>query len=79
MLLSLIMFCLLIIKTTSKFIADKIVLELSSDEIPISNIPFPAITMCPQIFQKDGLPHFDGDSYIASNDKCEIYNSKISD
>lgn len=42
-------FCVLMFKTTSKFHDDKIILDLSSHEVSVGEIPFPAVTVCPQI------------------------------
>jgi Amiloride-sensitive sodium channel len=45
-------FSFLMTEMTSKFFEDKIILELSREEVAIKEVPFPAITICPQIFEK---------------------------
>lgn len=44
------MFCFLVYKTTSKFMSEKIIIELSKHEHPIEEVPFPAFTICPEVF-----------------------------
>jgi Amiloride-sensitive sodium channel len=57
-------------ETTTKFNESKIVLQLSTEEVPVGNISFPAVTICPQIFKKDGLKYFDRTLSLSSDDKC---------
>lgn len=69
MLLAILIFCLLLVKTTNKFIADKIVLELSKEETSISVVPFPAFTVCPEVFHENYLPNFEKEFNVPSDDK----------
>lgn len=39
----------------SDFFSDKIILELSNEGVSIETIPFPAITICPQIFHDNAV------------------------
>jgi Amiloride-sensitive sodium channel len=70
MLLALTLFGVLMFKTTSKFNASKIVLQLSTEEVPVGDIPFPAVTICPEIFYKDDLKSFDRTLSPPQDDKC---------
>lgn len=69
MLIAFVMFCFLIVETTNKFTADKIVLDISRKEVPIADIPFPAITVCTQSFRDHNLPTFNWTSYNPPNDE----------
>lgn len=40
-------FFLLIFETTEKLLADQTVVEIADKEIQVSDIPFPAVTICP--------------------------------
>lgn len=62
-------FCHLLVETTEKFLSDKIILQLSKDEVSIKDIPFPAMTICPQIFEVSSFSKFDRQSFIPSNSK----------
>ena len=62
-------FCFLMSEMTSKFIEDKIILELSREEFPIKDVPFPAITMCPQVFEKSSGQS----SFAPSDEKLKIF------
>jgi Amiloride-sensitive sodium channel len=63
------MFFYLATETTTKFLSNKIVLRLSEKEVLIRDIPFPAVTMCPQIFNENFLSHFDRKTYTSSDEK----------
>ena len=47
--LSSIMFILLIRQTTDKFVTDQIVIKLLEKRVSIGEIPFPAVTICPEV------------------------------
>jgi Amiloride-sensitive sodium channel len=68
MLSAFLVFCFLISITTSKFLEDKIVLQLSSDEVSIKDIPFPAVTICPEFSLETQIPPFDANSFLPSDD-----------
>jgi Amiloride-sensitive sodium channel len=42
--------------TINEFLEGKIILELSRNEVSVADIPFPAVTICPQILSPDYLP-----------------------
>jgi anthranilate/para-aminobenzoate synthase component II len=42
-----IMFVLLVSKATQKFMANQIVIKLSKTQHSVEEIPFPAVTICP--------------------------------
>jgi Amiloride-sensitive sodium channel len=65
------MFCYLMVETTLKFVEEKIVLELSSEEIPISAIPFPAVTICPQVHHEEDI--FGRKFYAPSDEKLDNF------
>jgi Amiloride-sensitive sodium channel len=70
MLIALTLFGVLMFETTTKFNASKIVLQLSTEEVPVGDIPFPAVTICPQIFYKVDLRYFNGTLSPPLDDKC---------
>jgi Amiloride-sensitive sodium channel len=70
MLLALTLFGVLMLKTTRKFNKNKIVLQLSTEAVRVGDIPFPAVTICPQIFYKDDLKNFDVTFTSPLEDKC---------
>jgi Amiloride-sensitive sodium channel len=64
------MFSYLIFETTTKFLEGKIILELSREELHISGVPFPAVTVCPQVFFEKNLPQtVDWKTFNLSSDK----------
>ena len=67
------MFCYLMVETTLKFVEDKIVLELSSEEVPISSIPFPAVTICPQVYHEEDFSMFGRKFYAPSDEKLDNF------
>jgi Amiloride-sensitive sodium channel len=69
MLLAFFILCFLTFETTSKFLDEKIVLQLSSREVSISEIPFPAVTICPQFINKNLFQQADLDLFDPLNDK----------
>ena len=42
------MFCFLAYDTIGKFMSDQTLIKISKHEHSISEIPFPAVTMCPE-------------------------------
>jgi Amiloride-sensitive sodium channel len=62
-------FVFMTVKVTSKFLEGKIVLELSRNEVSIKDIPFPAVTICPQIVTGEKLPTFNQTWSAASDDQ----------
>ena len=69
MVLASVVFGFLIFETTLNFFESKVVLELSRKEIPIEDIPFPAVTICPQLFNIDDLQGFSTGNFTVSDDK----------
>jgi Amiloride-sensitive sodium channel len=55
------MFCVLMLKTTNKLWSDKIVITTSTEPILIQTIPFPAVTVCPQIVSDTLLQTFENE------------------
>lgn len=51
-------FSLLIFQTTSKFLNDQIILDLSKTSMHVSEIPFPALTICPKFLDEKLLSEF---------------------
>lgn len=43
---------------SAKFIADKIVTKLSNYELSVGEVPFPALTICPELINQDRLTRF---------------------
>jgi hypothetical protein len=76
MLLALTLFGVLMFETTTKFTASKIVLQLSTEEVPVGDIPFPAVTICPQIFNEHDLRLFNPTLNPPSDDKCATNQMK---
>jgi Amiloride-sensitive sodium channel len=68
MFLAFLLFCVLISITTSKFLEGKIVLKLGADEVSVKDIPFPAVTICPEISLKSQIPPFDKNRFLPSDD-----------
>jgi Amiloride-sensitive sodium channel len=58
------------VETTLKFLEDKIVIELSREEVPISSIPFPAVTICPEVELDEKFQSFNNVA-DPSDDKCD--------
>jgi hypothetical protein len=54
----------LVFVKTNEYLKQKIVLEPSHSEVAVDSIPFPAVTICPQLIEAEYLP-FDVDT----NDK----------
>jgi hypothetical protein len=71
MTLAFVMFGYLMFEITVKFLEEKIVLQLSSEEVPIKNIPFPAVTICPEVVLDKSFHGFDRKLYSPSDEKCE--------
>jgi hypothetical protein len=46
----------LVFVKTNEYLEQKIVLEPSPMEVSVGSIPFPAITICPQIIAAEHLP-----------------------
>jgi hypothetical protein len=46
---SIFLFVSLIYKTTSKFFLDQMVIKLSEKQHSVEDIPFPAVTLCPDV------------------------------
>lgn len=67
------MFCYLMFETTLKFMEDKVVLELSSKEVSISAIPFPAVTICPQMYLKEDFSSFGRKFYNPSDERFDKF------
>jgi Amiloride-sensitive sodium channel len=67
------MFCYLMLEMTLKFVEDKIVLELSREEISISKIPFPAVTFCPQVYHEKNFTIFGRNFYAPSDEKFDNF------
>jgi flagellar biosynthesis regulator FlbT len=63
------MFGYLMLEMTVKFLEEKIVLQLSSEEVPIRNIPFPAVTICPEVVLDENFHSFDRKLYSPSDEK----------
>lgn len=51
--------CWLMFQVTETFVSDNIVIEFSNTELSVGEVPFPAITICPEVFHKDLLEMFD--------------------
>jgi Amiloride-sensitive sodium channel len=49
MILATILFYFLIAETTEKFLSDHIVIKLFEKRLAIGEIPFPAVTLCPEV------------------------------
>jgi Amiloride-sensitive sodium channel len=49
------MFVLLMYETMEKFVSDQIVIKLSENRYSIAEVPFPAVTFCPEIVELDNL------------------------
>lgn len=62
-------FLSLIFQTTEKLLVDQTIVEIADKEVPVSDVPFPAVTVCPEseIFKKVLL--FENSSRIFSEDE----------
>lgn len=69
--LAAILFFVMIQQTTSKFFSEKIIIELSKVEHSIVDVPFPAVTVCPELLDS---PLFD-----VLNNSLELVRSRISE
>jgi Amiloride-sensitive sodium channel len=69
MVLSFSIFCFLFFKTTNKFMEDKVIIDLSRVEIPIGDIPFPAVTLCPDVSINEKFKTFDLELFDPEDDK----------
>lgn len=69
MLLAFFFFSLLMFQMTRKLFSDKIVLKETGNQLHISEIPFPAFTICPQIILEDNLPQFAKNFYTLTDDQ----------
>jgi Amiloride-sensitive sodium channel len=49
LILSSTMFCLLMHETTEKFVSEQIVIRLSENRLSVDEVPFPAVTLCPEV------------------------------
>lgn len=72
-------FSYLTFETTSKYFSNKIVLRLSEAEVSISEIPFPAVTMCPQVFDEHLSKLFQRGNYTPTDEKFEEFSDKLNE
>lgn len=52
-------FCVLIYKTSTMYARDKIILDLSKKQMSVTEILFPALTVCPQFIDEKLLAKFE--------------------
>jgi Amiloride-sensitive sodium channel len=69
MILMFFVFGLLVYETVTKYTSEKVMLELAREETSIREVPFPAVTMCPEVFYRDALLSHGKNSYIPVDDR----------
>jgi Amiloride-sensitive sodium channel len=53
------MFILLMHDTTGRFAADQIVIKLSESQLSIEEVPFPAVTICPEVVEENLIAEYE--------------------